>query len=188
VWTGLQRGLVAALRGDQDHVGTRREVYRLRRDALVGTLRAAGAEIDAPEGTFVYAEPGTRRGAHALEAGTAIVAFGAKRGVPHEISAWEDIFVAFGHLRNGDEEAGRRAMQEVLAEKPDVWQGHYNAACFEAQTGHKDAAIAHLKRAIELEPEAAREAAATDPDFDPYRDDPEFSAVAGQADASSAPS
>jgi L-glutamine---4-(methylsulfanyl)-2-oxobutanoate aminotransferase len=52
VWTGLQRGLVAALRGDQEHVGTRREVYRLRRDALVGTLRAVGAEIDAPEGTF----------------------------------------------------------------------------------------------------------------------------------------
>jgi L-glutamine---4-(methylsulfanyl)-2-oxobutanoate aminotransferase len=26
VWTGLQRGLVAALRGDQEHVGTRREV------------------------------------------------------------------------------------------------------------------------------------------------------------------
>jgi aminotransferase len=52
VWTGLQRGLVAALRGDQSHVATRREVYRLRRDALVGTVRAAGGEIDAPEGTF----------------------------------------------------------------------------------------------------------------------------------------
>jgi aminotransferase len=52
VWTGLQRGLAAALRGDQEHVAMRREVYRLRRDALVGTLRAAGAEIDAPEGTF----------------------------------------------------------------------------------------------------------------------------------------
>jgi aminotransferase len=52
VWTGLQRGLVAALRGDQEHVATRREVYRLRRDALVGTVRAAGGEIDAPEGTF----------------------------------------------------------------------------------------------------------------------------------------
>jgi aminotransferase len=52
VFTGIQRGLVAALRGDQDHVATRREVYRLRRDALVGTLRAAGGQIDAPEGTF----------------------------------------------------------------------------------------------------------------------------------------
>jgi aminotransferase len=52
VFTGLQRGLIAALRGDQAHVAMRREVYRLRRDALVGALRAAGAEIDAPEGTF----------------------------------------------------------------------------------------------------------------------------------------
>jgi L-glutamine---4-(methylsulfanyl)-2-oxobutanoate aminotransferase len=52
VFTGLQRGLIAALRGEQEHVATRREVYRLRRDALVGTLRAAGAEIEAPEGTF----------------------------------------------------------------------------------------------------------------------------------------
>jgi aminotransferase len=52
VFTALQRGLIAALRGDQAHVATRREVYRLRRDALVGTLRAAGAEIDAPQGTF----------------------------------------------------------------------------------------------------------------------------------------
>jgi aminotransferase len=52
VWTGLQRGLIAALRGDQAHVAQRREIYRLRRDALVGTLRAVGAEIDAPEGTF----------------------------------------------------------------------------------------------------------------------------------------
>jgi aminotransferase len=52
VFTGIQRGLIAALRGDQDHVATRREVYRLRRDALVGSLRAAGGEIDAPEGTF----------------------------------------------------------------------------------------------------------------------------------------
>jgi aminotransferase len=52
VFTGIQRGLIAALRGEQDHVATRREVYRLRRDALVGALRAAGAEIDAPEGTF----------------------------------------------------------------------------------------------------------------------------------------
>jgi aminotransferase len=52
VFTAVQRGLIAALRGDQDHVAMRREVYRLRRDALVGALRAAGAEIDAPQGTF----------------------------------------------------------------------------------------------------------------------------------------
>jgi aminotransferase len=52
VFTAVQRGLIAALRGDQDHVAARREVYRLRRDALVVALRAAGAQIDLPEGTF----------------------------------------------------------------------------------------------------------------------------------------
>ncbi|MEA2316028.1 MAG: L-glutamine---4-(methylsulfanyl)-2-oxobutanoate aminotransferase [Solirubrobacteraceae bacterium] len=52
VFTGLQRGLIAALRGEQDHVSARREVYRLRRDALVVALRAAGSDIAVPEGTF----------------------------------------------------------------------------------------------------------------------------------------
>jgi aminotransferase len=52
VFTALQRGLAAALRSDQADVAQRREVYRARRDRLVGTLRAAGAEIDLPEGSF----------------------------------------------------------------------------------------------------------------------------------------
>ena len=52
VFTALQRGLAAALRSDQSDVAQRREVYRARRDRLVGTLRAAGAEIDPPEGSF----------------------------------------------------------------------------------------------------------------------------------------
>jgi L-glutamine---4-(methylsulfanyl)-2-oxobutanoate aminotransferase len=52
VWTGLQRGLVAALESDQADVAERVAVYRARRDRLVDVLRGAGAEITAPEGTF----------------------------------------------------------------------------------------------------------------------------------------
>ena len=52
VFTALQRGLDAALRSDQADVAARRDVYRSRRDRLVSRLRAAGADIDAPEGTF----------------------------------------------------------------------------------------------------------------------------------------
>ncbi len=52
VWTGLQRGLEAALDGDQSLVETRRRTYERRRDLLVGRMRAAGAEIEASEGTF----------------------------------------------------------------------------------------------------------------------------------------
>jgi aminotransferase len=52
VFTAVQRGLAAALRSDQRDVAARRDVYRARRDRLVDTLRAAGAEIDLPEGSF----------------------------------------------------------------------------------------------------------------------------------------
>jgi aminotransferase len=45
VFTAVQRGLAAALRSDQQDVAA-------RRDRLVATLRAAGAEIDLPEGSF----------------------------------------------------------------------------------------------------------------------------------------
>jgi aminotransferase len=48
VWTGLQRGLEAALRGDQASVAERRETYGRRRDVLVAALPG----LAAPEGTF----------------------------------------------------------------------------------------------------------------------------------------
>jgi aminotransferase len=44
----IQRGLIAALTGDQDHVRDRFEVYRRRRDVLLSRL----AGLPAPEGTF----------------------------------------------------------------------------------------------------------------------------------------
>jgi aminotransferase len=52
VFTALQRGLEAALLSDQADVDVRRDIYSARRDRLVAGLRSAGAEIDAPEGTF----------------------------------------------------------------------------------------------------------------------------------------
>jgi quercetin dioxygenase-like cupin family protein len=132
-------------------------------------------EHDAPAGTFVFCRPGTKRGAVAAEPGTMVLAIGAKAGVPHEISKWEQVFMAWGHFRNGDEAKGREVMEAAVAEHPGEWQGHYNAACFEARTGNNKAAISHLKRAIELDTKAA-EYAAKDTDFDALRDDPEFPA------------
>lgn len=139
------------------------------------TFKLDGEEHDVPAGTFVFCRPGTRRGAVAAEPGTTVLAMGAKPEVPHEVSGWEGLFVAFGHLRNGDEAKGREAMEAAVAERPDEWQGHFNAACFESLTGNKDSAIAYLRRAIELDPQA-REAAQKDEDFDAIRDDPEFPA------------
>lgn len=130
-------------------------------------------EVDAPSGTLVFARPGTKRGAVAAEPETTVLAIGAKPGVPHEISKWEHTFAAFGYLRNGDETKGREELEAALAEHPNEWQGHYNAACFEALTGNKERAFEHLRRAIEIDPEA-RELAAKDEDFDAIRDESEF--------------
>jgi quercetin dioxygenase-like cupin family protein len=149
------------------------ELYLVAKGRATFTL--GDDEIDVPEGTLVYATPGTKRGAVAVEPETTIVAFGAKRGVPHEISGWEGIFVAHGHLKKGEEEQGRQAMAAALAERPNDWQGQYNAACFESLTGNKEAAIAHLRRAIELDAKAG-EFAEKDSDFDWLRADPEFPA------------
>jgi quercetin dioxygenase-like cupin family protein len=153
--------------------GGHEELYFVASGRAMFTL--GNEEIDAPAGTLVYATPGTKRGAVAAEPDTTILAFGAKPGVPHEISGWEDIFVAFGRLRNGDEEGGRKQMAAAIAAKPDAWQGHFNAACFESLTKNKEAAFEHLRRAIELDPKA-RKFAQEDSDFDWLRDDPEFPA------------
>ena len=132
-------------------------------------------EFDAPAGTFVHAEPGTKRGAVATAPNTTVLAIGAKQGVPHEISPWEETFLVFGLYRSGKEQEARKQLETVLAGYPDQWQGYYNAACFEALTGNAEAAIAHLRHAIELDPQA-KEWAAKDEDFDSLRDDPEFPA------------
>ena len=102
-----------------------------------------------------------------------MLAIGAKPGVPHEISKWEDIFVVFGLYRTGKEAEAREQMEKVLAENPDVWQGYYNAACFEALTGNDDDAIEQLERAIQLDTQAL-EYAKDDEDFDRLRDRPDF--------------
>jgi aminotransferase len=52
VWTGIQRGLAAALRSDQADVAARRAVYRARRDVLVETLTGAGAPPAPAQGSF----------------------------------------------------------------------------------------------------------------------------------------
>lgn len=52
VWTGLQRGLLAALGSDQQDVVARHAVYAARRARLAQAMAGAGAEMAAPEGTF----------------------------------------------------------------------------------------------------------------------------------------
>jgi len=130
--------------------------------------------FDAPAGTLVHVPPATFREATAQEAGTTVLAMGAKEGEAFEPGAWEDFFVAYAELRAGNAERGRAAMQEALEREPDAWQGAYNAACFEALAGETEAALAHLQRAVELDRREVQRYAPDDSDLDSIRNDPRY--------------
>ena len=157
--------------------GGHEEMYVVLRGRARFTL--GDDEVDAPAGTIVYAKPGTKRGAIAAEDDTAVLAVGAKPGVVFEPSPWEDLFAAFSYAGKGEIDKARGMITSAVGRRPDEWQGHFNFACFEVLYGDRDAGIAELQRAYELDPEAVSEAAKNDSDFDAVRNDPRFSAIAG---------
>lgn len=93
----------------------------------------------------------------------------------HEISAWEHFFPALPYARDGDFDRAAQILREAIAEHGELPPLLYNLACFEAQLGERDAALAHLTAAVAAN-ERYREDARTDVDFDSIRDDPCFPA------------
>ena len=149
------------------------------------TFTVAGDEVDAPSGTFVYVPPATRCGAVAAEPGTTIVVTGGRAGVPFAVSGWESAFAAYAYHRLGDTERALATMREAVERDPGAWQGQYHLACLQTLAGNADEALDHLKRAVDMDPEAAGWAR-DDEDFASLRDDARFLAIAGEADPGSA--
>ncbi len=147
------------------------------------TFTLDGQEHDAPAGTLVHCPPDTLRSAFAAEPGTTVLGIGAKPGEVFQPSGWEWSFAAFTLLKQGHEERARAELDAGIAERPDDWQGHYNYACLEARAGDKDAALRHLARAAELDPDEVTKLAGRDEDFAALREDERFLAIAGQADS-----
>lgn len=139
------------------------------------TFTIDGRTYDAPAGTYVFVpDPASHRHAVAAEPGATVLSFG---GPPtFEPSAWEWAFQA-GPLIRTDPERARKILEEGLAAHPQAGALHYNLACLESVSGHRDAALAALRAAVALRPEAA-EWARDDDDLAGLRDDPEFRALA----------
>lgn len=148
---------------------------------LRGTARfTLGDEsFDAPTGTLVHAPPDTFREATAIDAGTTVLAMGAKAGEAFSPSPWEDFFLAYAELRAGHPDEGRAFVREALERDPEAWQGPFNAACFEGLAGEPDAALEYLRRAAELDAPAVRRYAQEDADLDSIRDDPRYAEIVG---------
>lgn len=138
------------------------------------TFTVGEQEIDAPAGTLIFVPPATVRAAFATEAETTVLAVGGKPGEAYEPTGWEEFLVADAYRRAGDADRGRETIRALLARKPGVWQGEYNAACFEALAGDAATALAHLAQAASLAGPEVREIATNDTDLDSLRDDPGF--------------
>ena len=146
---------------------------------MTGTARFTidGVEHDAPAGTLVFIpDPASRRSAIALEDGTSALAIGGRAGEPYEVSPWEPSFAAQGLAASGDAGGAADLMAREAAARHDKAGILYNAACFEALAGRREAALEHLRAALTLEPETVRGWAEGDSDLDSLRDDPSFPA------------
>lgn len=124
-----------------------------------------GEALDAPAGTIVFLrDPTVRRYATATEAGTTVLAVGARPGEPYMPSAWEWYFEAERFRDPLDPEAALRLMDEANERFPDHAGVVYSTACWLALAGQEDDALAALRHAVELDPRA-RDWAARDGDL-----------------------
>ena len=142
------------------------------------TFELDGEAQDAAAGAFVLVPAGIKRTAVARDAGTTVLAIsGGQEGKPYELSGWEAFAPLFPLFDSGDYEQGADRAEALLADDPSYGASvYYNTACFESRAGRAEAAIAHLRRAVELEPSMA-ELARDDEDFAALRENPAFGEI-----------
>jgi tetratricopeptide (TPR) repeat protein len=134
---------------------------------------------EAPAGTFVHVPPGIKRTAFAREAGTTVLAIGGGApGKPYQVDGWEVFAPLFPLFESGDYEEGADRAQALIADDPPYAGLYYNTACFESRAGRTDAALAHLRRAVELLP-ALADTARADEDLAALREQAGFAEIVG---------
>jgi tetratricopeptide (TPR) repeat protein len=138
-----------------------------------------GEEVDAPEGTLVFVEPEAKRSAVARDAGTTILAVGAKPGEAYRPSGWEVGSEAMTAFYAGDYERVIEQLGPLAKQYPQYTALTYNLACAESLAGRADDALGHLRQALEAD-DSLRALAHRDSDLDAIRGDPRFSAIAGE--------
>ena len=156
----------------EEHSGNE-ELYVVVRGRA--TFTVGDETADAPAGTLVFVPPQVMRTAVAAEDGTIVFVTGGSVGEAFNAGGWDSFALADTYRQAGRLDEGRAIMAQLIAEKPGYWPTTYNAGCFEALAGDKDAAFGHLRRAKELDAEGRsapyfRE----DSDLDSLRDDPRF--------------
>ena len=173
-WRATEAG--QAIIGEHDELGAgaggHEELYFVVSGRA--TFTVDGELVAAPEGSLVYIrDPQTRRSAIADEAATTILVIGGRPGVPFSVSPWERSAEALRFWTTGEWDRAIEVLEGQLAEDPDNANVLYNLACAESRGGYRDAALAHLTQAIEVEPSFAK-LATDDADLNGIRDDERF--------------
>ena len=176
-WTARDVGGRIIDEHDESEPDADEELYFVVRGRAVFELD--GDRVAAPAGTFVFAPPGVRRTAFAEEPATTVIALGGTPGMAYEPDGWE-LWAPLNILYEAGEyaEAADRGRQLVEAH-PGYAGLFYNLACCESLAGRTDDAVDHLGRAIDRS-ERFRAYAKDNPDFDPIRDEPAFTALIGR--------
>ena len=172
--------------GEHDELGERtgkhEELYFVASGRATFTID--GDEVDAPAGTFIFVQPEAKRKAVSEEPETTILVVGGRPGEPFETSAWERSGPAFAYWATGEFDKAIAFLSQALEQYPGDAGVLYNLACAESLAGDTEAALGHLRSAVEADHEFAA-LADGDSDFNPVRDRPEFSAITRKPDAGS---
>jgi hypothetical protein len=170
-WTARDAGDRIINEHTEDDPDSHEELYLV----LSGRARFEldGDGVDAPAGTFVFAQPTVKRTAFAEEPGTTIVAVGSTVGQAYEPVGWELWAPVNPLYREGKyAEAADRA-KEIVERHPEYPVLLYNLACCESLAGRKSDAVGHLRAAIERS-ERFRPFAEDDSDLDAIREEPGY--------------
>jgi len=173
-FTGSKAG--DRLINEHDEAGEHEELYLVHQGRA--RFEIDGKEVDAPTGTLVYAKPGVKRTAFAVEPGTTLLAIGGEPGKAYEPHGWEVWSQLQPLFQAGEYEQVADRGKELLKNHPEYAGVFYNVACAEALAGRGDDAIEHLRHAVGRS-EQFRELARDDEDFVSIRDEPAFKELVG---------
>ncbi|GGI47434.1 tetratricopeptide (TPR) repeat protein [Agromyces flavus] len=175
-WTARKAGDTIINFHDEGDPTADEELFLVLRGHAVFELD--GERVDAPAGTFVSAAPRTPRSATAAEDGTTILLVEGTPGKAYDARGWELWAPLVPLYEAGDFAAVADRLEVAVDASPQYPLLFFNLACCEAQTGRPEAALRHLRQAIEMS-EEFRGHAQTDSDLDPIRDEPAFTELVG---------
>jgi tetratricopeptide (TPR) repeat protein len=147
------------------------------------TFELEGEQVDVGPGTVVCTQPGTQRTATASEPSTTILVFDGTPGTAYDATGWE-LWAPLRPLYDeGRHDELIARLEDLIGANPQYPMLMYNLACAESLSGRTAEAVDHLRRAIGGS-EKHRSDAREDPDFDPIRDEPAFTALLDEENTS----